>query len=169
MKRAKRILKNLFRTTNNCEQIAKLEQKFCPKVCVCVCVWGGGGGGAQNPLVPLTHFWRRGARVPPPPTTTPFFYASANLSCLVFFIGTSFPNLFPLKIMTDSSFWAFSTNSIYLKSNFCQRCQFWVQVHFWLNNVSINDISDIHVAAHWWAGSLNKLDLRSGSNAIDIS
>ena len=30
------------------------------------------------------------------------------------------------------------------KSNFCQRCQFWVSVHFWPNKVTINDISVIH-------------------------
>ena len=35
----------------------------------------------------------------------------------------------------------------------------------WLFNVTINDISDIHVAAHRCAGGLKKkkLDLRSGS------
>ena len=40
----------------------------------------------------------------------------------------------------------------------------------WLINVTINDISVIHVTAHRCAGGLKKeLDLRSGSHAIDIS
>ena len=33
----------------------------------------------------------------------------------------------------------------------------------WLFNVTINDISVIYVTAHWCAGGLKKLDLRSGS------
>ena len=40
----------------------------------------------------------------------------------------------------------------------------------WLFNVTINDISVIYVTAHRCAGGLKKkLDLRSGSHAIDIS
>ena len=40
----------------------------------------------------------------------------------------------------------------------------------WLFNVTINDISVIHVTAHRCAGGLKKkLDLRSGSHTIDIS
>ena len=40
----------------------------------------------------------------------------------------------------------------------------------WLFNVTINDISVIYVTAHICAGGLKKkLDLRSGSHAIDIS
>ena len=39
----------------------------------------------------------------------------------------------------------------------------------WLFNVTINDISVIRVTAHKCAGGLKKLDLRSGSHAIDIS
>ena len=84
----KTILKDSFRTTN-CEQTAKLEQMFCPK----------GEGGHTPTCVPLPTF-EGGVRAPhtPPPSTTPFFYASANLSCLfLLLIGTSSPNLFPLK------------------------------------------------------------------------
>ena len=45
----------------------------------------------------------------------------------------------------------------------------WVELN-WLFNVTINDISVIHVTAHRCAGGLKKkLDLRSGSHAIDIS
>ena len=40
----------------------------------------------------------------------------------------------------------------------------------WLFNVTINDISVIYVTAHRCAGGpKKKLDLRSGSHAIDIS
>ena len=39
----------------------------------------------------------------------------------------------------------------------------------WLFNVTIKDISVIYVTAHRCAGGLKKLDLRSGSHAIDIS
>ena len=40
----------------------------------------------------------------------------------------------------------------------------------WLFNVTINDISVIYVTTHRCAGGLKKkLDLRSGSYAIDIS
>ena len=39
----------------------------------------------------------------------------------------------------------------------------------WLFNVTINDISVIYVTAHRCAGGMKKLDLRSGSRAIDIS
>ena len=40
----------------------------------------------------------------------------------------------------------------------------------WLFNVTINDISVTYVTAHRCAGGLKKkLDLRSGSHAIDIS
>ena len=40
----------------------------------------------------------------------------------------------------------------------------------WLFKVTINDISVIYVTAHICAGGLKKkLDLRSGSHAIDIS
>ena len=47
--------------------------------------------------------------------------------------------------------------------------QCWVELN-WLFNVSINDISVIYVTAHRCAGRLKKkLDLRSGSHAIDIS
>ena len=45
----------------------------------------------------------------------------------------------------------------------------WVELK-WLFNVTINDISVIYVTAHRCAGGLKKkLDLRSGSHAIDIS
>ena len=45
----------------------------------------------------------------------------------------------------------------------------WVELD-WLFNVTINDISVIYVTAHRCAGGLKKkLDLRSGSHAIDIS
>ena len=72
------MLKNSFRTTN-CEQTEKLEQMFCPKG------EAGGGGGTHSLVSPYPLL--KGAYVPPPPApaTTPFFYASANLSCLFFF------------------------------------------------------------------------------------
>ena len=38
-----------------------------------------------------------------------------------------------------------------------------------LLNVTSNDISVIYVMAHRCGGGLKKLDLRSGSHAIDIS
>ena len=45
-----------------------------------------------------------------------------------------------------------------------------VVVVYWLFNVTINDISVLYVTAHRCAGGLKKkLDLRSGSHAIDIS
>ena len=44
----------------------------------------------------------------------------------------------------------------------------WVELK-WLFNVTINDISVLYVTAHRCAGGLKKLDLRSGSHAIDIS
>ena len=41
---------------------------------------------------------------------------------------------------------------------------------FWLLNVTINDISVVHMNANRWVGGLRKtLDLRSAPNAIDIS
>ena len=45
----------------------------------------------------------------------------------------------------------------------------WIELD-WLFNVTINDISVIYVTAHRCAGGpKKKLDLRSGSHAIDFS
>ena len=67
--------------------------------------------------------------------------------------------------MADYSFWAFSTNSIYLNPIFARDVNFGFKFIFgWIFKVTINDISVIHVT-----GSLKELDLRLGSYAIDIS
>ena len=53
--------------------------------------------------------------------------------------------------------------AIYMPSHvWLKYCWFWGEVN-WLLNVTINNISVIYVTAHWCAGGLKKLDLRSGS------
>ena len=51
------------------------------------------------------------------------------------------------------------------ESHISKRVSEWV----WLFNVTFNDISVIYVTANRCAGGLKKLNLRSGSHAIDIS
>ena len=122
---------------------------YCPKV------GGGGGGGTQTHLFPLPNFWK-GAHEPPPPppphthTHTHHPHRHHPISstpvqpchtCFFFLICMSSPNLFPLKLMADSSFWAFSTNSIYMYLNpifaFARDVKFWFRFIFgWITSQS---------------------------------
>ena len=123
-------MKISFRTTS-CEQIARLEQMFCPKV-----------RGTQTHLCPLPTF--ESAH----PYPHPFFYASVNLSYLFFFNWNVFPELIFFEVNDRLFILSIFNKFGIFKSKFCQRCQFWVQVHFWLLYVTVNDISVIHVTAH---------------------
>ena len=104
-----------------------------------------------NPLVPLFPIFEGGggAHVGPRPCHHPFFYASAILVILVcFFNWHVFPEFISFEVNDRLFILSIFNKFVIFESNFCQTCKFLVQVHFWLNDVTINDISVIHVTSH---------------------
>ena len=88
--------------------------------------------------------------------------------CLIAYTLIKDMNYYCAKFYTNKSTNMDSTNIFQFLAIFAQMMM--MMMMNWLFNVTINDISVIYVTAHRCAGGLKKkLDLRSGSHAIDIS
>ena len=132
------ILKNSFRTTN-CEPTAKLEQMFFPK--------GEGGGGHPPTCAPLPTF-EGGVRAPPLPLP-PFSTPVQTCHACFFFNWHVFPEFIPFEVNGRLFILSvFNKFDILLKIQFLPEMSILGSGSFFADNVSINDISVIHVAAH---------------------